>query len=273
MRLAIQTILLPGNNLEEKFSIAAYYGFDAVEVVVNPEFDLAENLSTIKHAMNTSGLPVSNICTHPIHDPIVPDPDERREKLAVLADLMGMADELDARGVICVPVRPPYTFPDLSPWVDQYELLKNLTVETLKPWVRGLPSGNSALFLEPLNRYEAYFLNRVEQAVEICHAVDHARIQLLADFFHMNIEERNFSDPLRLAGDLLGMVHIADNNRLQPGRGCMDFSPGFAALKEIDYPGYISIECWSAQGAVIEGDPEIALPETVELLRSVWADC
>jgi sugar phosphate isomerase/epimerase len=271
MLLAIQTLLLPGSSLEEKFHHAARYGFDAVEVVVNPEFDLAENLPDLRRAMQASGLPISNICTHPTHDPILPDPAERQKRLAVLAELLTLADELGASGVICVPVRPPHEFPALSPWKNRYELLKALTIETLGQWSAKLPTGKAALFLEPLNRYEAYFLNRVEQAAEICRAVDHPRLKLLADFFHMNIEERNFSEPLHLAGDLLGMVHIADNNRLQPGRGCMDYQAGFAALKDIRYAGYISIECWNAQGAAaIDGDPETALPETVSYLRSVW---
>jgi sugar phosphate isomerase/epimerase len=271
MKLSIQTLLLPGKSREEKFTNAARFGFDAVEVVVNPHFDLAENLAEIQAAMQSSGLPVSDICTHPIHDPILPDCAERQARLRVLAELMALADELGASGVICVPVRPPFEFPDLSPWKDRYELLKALTVETLGEWASKLAVGNASLFLEPLNRYEAYFLNRVEQAVEICRAIGHPRIKLLADFFHMNIEERNFSAPLRLAGGLLGMVHIADNNRLQPGRGCMDYHPGFAALKAIAYSGYISIECWSPEGAVIEGDPKAALPETVRYLRSAWS--
>lgn len=270
MRLAIQTILLPGDGLEAKFSNAARYGFDAVEVVVNPEFDLAENLPAVLRAKRASGLPVSNICTHPIHDPMLPDPTERQRRLATLAVLMSLADELGASGVISVPVRPPHVFPDLSPWKSRYELLEALTVETLSEWAARLPLGEAALFLEPLNRYEAYFLNRVEQAVEICRAVDHPRVKLLADFFHMNIEERNFSEPLRQAGDLLGMIHIADNNRYQPGRGCMDYRPGFAALKAIRYSGYISIECWQGERALIDGDPETALPETVDYLRALW---
>jgi sugar phosphate isomerase/epimerase len=272
MKLSIQTLLLPGKNLEEKFTNAARFGFNAVEIVVNPQFDLAENLAEIHNAMRSSGLPVSDICTHPMHDPIVPEYAERQKRLRALAELMILADELGASGVICVPVRPPFEFPDLSPWKDRYDLLKALTIETLGEWASGLETGKAALFLEPLNRYEAYFLNRVEQAVEICRAIDHSRVKLLADFFHMNIEERNFSAPLRLAGDLLGMVHIADNNRLQPGRGCMDYRQGFAVLKAIAYSGYISIECWSPEGAVIEGDPEAALPETVRYLRSAWSD-
>ena len=270
MHLAIQTLLLPGKNLNEKFANAARFGFDAVEVAIGPDFDLRQNLLAIQKASNLSGLPVSDICTHPVHDPFVPDATERLRRLAALADLMSLSDELGASGVICVPVRPPHEFPDLAPWVDRYELVKTLVIESLKDWSAGLPQGKSALFLEPLNRYETYFLNRVEQALEICREVDQPRLKLMADFFHMNIEEANFSEPFLQAGEFLGMVHIADNNRLQPGRGCLDYRPGFTALKAIGYDGNISIECWSPAGAVIAGDPEEALPETVRFLRREW---
>jgi sugar phosphate isomerase/epimerase len=272
MRIAIQTLLLPGRDLQEKFANAARYGFDAVEVAVGPDFDLSENLPAIQRASRLSRLPVSDICTHPIHDPILPDAAERRRRLSGLSDLMAMADELEATGVICVPVRPPYDFLDLAPWKDRYTLVKELTISVLSEWFNRLSPGNSALFLEPLNRYEAYFLNRVEQAVEVAQAIGHLRCKVLADFFHMNIEEVNFSDPLRQAGDRLGMLHIADNNRYQPGRGCMDYSPGFTTLKDIHYTGYISIECWQPAGAVIQGDPEQALPETVRYLRQTWEE-
>lgn len=277
MRLAIQTLLLPGRDLAEKFANARQFGFDAVEVAIGPDFDLRSNLSALQRASRSSGAPVSDICTHPIHDPIVPDMNERRKRLEALAELMMLADELGASGVICVPVRPPFEFPDPTPEKGDplgrlYERVRGLTIDTLGEWFARLPAGKSCLFLEPLNRYEADFLNRVEQAVEICRAIGHPRLRLLADFFHMNIEEINFADPFQLAGDLLGMVHIADNNRFQPGKGCLDFRPGFAALKEINYQGYISIECWQPQGAVILGDPEQALPETVAFLRQTWAE-
>jgi sugar phosphate isomerase/epimerase len=272
MRLAIQTLLLPGNDLQEKFHNARRFGFDGVEIVIGPEYDLRQNFDRIQEASRASGLPVSDICTHPMHDPFVPDAGERQRRLAALAELMQMADELGAGGVICVPVRPPFQFPDLSPWMSQYDLVKSLVIAVLGEWIVNLPKGKSALFLEPLNRYEAYFLNRVEQAVELCRAVRHPRVKILADFFHMNIEEASFSGAIHQAGDRLGMLHIADNNRLQPGRGCMHYLPAFKALKAIGFDSFISIECWSPQGARIAGDPEQALPETVSFLRRMWQD-
>lgn len=272
MRLAIQTLLLPGRDLVEQFDNAARYGFDGVEIAVGPTFDLTMHLSDVQQAMKSSGLPVSDICTHPMHDPIVPDPVERTKRLQLLKELLSQADHLGASGVVSVPVRPPHQFPDLSPWKDGYALMHDFAVTTLTEWAATLPAGTAALFLEPLNRYEAAFLNRVGQAVALAQAIDNPRVQVLADFFHMNIEEADMGAALLAAGDRLGMVHVADNNRLQPGRGCLDFRPGFAALKALDYQGFISIECWSPQGPVIEGPPESALPETVRFLRSEWAD-
>ena len=271
MRFAIQTLLVPGASLAEKFDNAVRYGFDGIELAVGPDFDLADHFKEAEQASANSGLPICAICTHPIHDPIVPDPLERQRRLKALADLVDMAEHLGANGVVSVPVRPPLQYPDLSPWMDRLSLLNALTIESLKSWSAGLPQGKAAVFLEPLNRYEAYFLNRVGHAVEIARAVNHPRVRALADLFHMNIEEADLGLPIKAAGADLGHVHIADNNRFQPGRGCLNFRPAFAALKAINYSGYISIECWSPRGPVIEGDPEVALPTTVRFMRDEYA--
>jgi sugar phosphate isomerase/epimerase len=269
MRFAIQTILLPGESLAEKFDNAARYGFDGVEIVVSPTFDLKANLTEIKQATAQSGLPACAICTHSIHDPLVPDVAERRKRLTALAELLTLADEIGAGGVVSVPVRPPHVYPDMSPWMDRRQTLMHLLIETLRALVQALPAGNASLFLEPLNRYEAYFLLRVADAVEAAEAVGHPRVKALGDFFHMNIEESDIAEAFYGASAHLGHIHIADNTRFQPGRGCMNFAPSFKALADMGYQGFISIECWTPRGAVIAGDPEIALPETVRFLHAL----
>jgi sugar phosphate isomerase/epimerase len=167
--------------------------------------------------------------------------------------------------VVSVPVRRPVAFPDL----DDAGLMA-FAAETLRAWAETLPAGRSALFLEPLNRYEATFLRRVEQAVELADAIDHPRVMALADLFHMNIEEASMPAPILAAGPRLGHVHIADNNRLQPGAGCLDFGPPFAALKQIGYTGVISIECSALGGPLAGQGPEMMLRETARFLRDQW---
>jgi sugar phosphate isomerase/epimerase len=263
VNLAIQTSRLPGTDLSEQFAAAARFGFDGVEVAVGPTFDLAERLDDVRRASETSGLPICAICTHSMHDPLLPDPEERARRFAGLADLLRMADEIGARGVVSVPVRPAHAFPDM---VDRDRELADLAVAEFSQWAATLPPGRSAVFLEPLNRYETFFVRRVEQAVALAERISHPRVMVLGDLFHMNIEESHLGEPLRRAGRHLGHVHVADNNRLEPGQGCLDFRTPFAALKAIGYQGYLAIECSRLSGA-----PDTALPATVRFLRDQWA--
>jgi sugar phosphate isomerase/epimerase len=267
VKFGIQNSRLPGDTLDEQFANARQYEFDAVEVSIGPTFDLSERFDDVRRAMDSSGVPVCAICTHSIHDPLQPDAVERERRFAGLAELLRLADELGAAGVISVPVRRPVTFPSFT---DQDRELRGFAVEQFRAWSARLPAGRSAVFLEPLNRYEATFLRRVEQAVDLATAVEHPRVTALADLFHMNIEEASMSEPILAAGERLGHVHIADNNRLQPGAGCMNFQASFAALKRAGYDGYVSIECTALGGPLVAQGPERMLPETVRFLREQW---
>ena len=82
-----------------------------------------------------------------------------------------------------------------------------------------------------------------------------------ADFFHLNIEEDDLPKAIVAAGPMISHVHVDDSNRLQPGTGHLDFPGAFAALREIDYDGWYTLECR------LRGDPESALPATAQFLR------
>lgn len=270
-KFAVQTIHLPGRDIGEQFEFAARCGYDAVEVAIRPDFDLIERVSAVESASRNAGIPVCAICTTRVHDPLHPDPTEQAKRLTAISDLLAAADALGANGVVSVPVRPPLMFDDV-PWSERWMRLRDRLIDALGAWSAALPAGRAALFLEPLNRYEAYFLNRVGQAVEIAQALQHPRVRVLADLFHMNIEETSLNDPIRAAGSLLGHVHIADNNRLQPGLGMLDFRPAFAALNAIGYAGYVSIECWSPDGPSVVGAADEALPAAVRFMRAQLED-
>jgi sugar phosphate isomerase/epimerase len=267
MRLAIQTSRLPGDSLGDKFANAGRFGFDGVEVNIGPEFDLAEHFDEVREASQTARKPVSGICTHSIHDPLMPDPAERARRFAELAELVRLAGGLGADGVISVPVRRAVTFPGM---VDVERELPELAVGELSRWAASLPAGKAAVFLEPLNRYEATFLRRVEQAAAIAERVGSPRVNSLADLFHMNIEEADMAKPIIAAAKQLAYVHIADNNRLQPGAGCLDFRPSFRALKEIGYTGWVSIECTGLGGPLEASGPGAMLSATAEFVRDQW---
>lgn len=98
------------------------------------------------------------------------------------------------------------------------------------------------LTIEPINRYETNFLNTIEETLYFIRATNCSNIGLLADTFHMNIEEADMLLSLQAAGRLLWHVHFADSNRYAPGMGHLDFQQLAGKLKEMDFQGYVSAE-------------------------------
>ena len=98
------------------------------------------------------------------------------------------------------------------------------------------------LVIEPINRYETNFLNTIQETLAFINAVGHPNVGLLADTFHMNIEEPSMSDSLKSGRNLLRHVHFADSNRYAPGMGHIDFAELIRSLKEMGYNGYASGE-------------------------------
>ncbi len=99
------------------------------------------------------------------------------------------------------------------------------------------------IVLEPLNTKECNFINSVSEGGEIVEAVNHPNFRLLADLYHMKMDQEG-PEPLLKYGHLIEHVHIAEKEgRTAPGVHGEDFTPYFKALKEIGYTGRISIEC------------------------------
>ena len=154
------------------------------------------------------------------------------------------------------PPEPPKTLYDL-----QCEIL----IEELAEIAPVAEETGTLVLLEPLNRYESRFLQRLDQAAEICRAVGSPGIKFMADFFHMNIEEIDLGQAIEETADYLGYVHLADSNRYQPGAGHLDFGPGLAALKRIDYEGFMTLEC-----RIMGEDKGQALIESARYIRNIW---
>lgn len=102
------------------------------------------------------------------------------------------------------------------------------------------------LVMEVLNRYESHLLNTAAEAVQFVKdllALGADNVGILMDAYHMNIEEANPAQALRLAGDHLWLYHAADSNRQAIGRGHTDFTSQMAALAAVGYAGPIILEC------------------------------
>jgi len=96
--------------------------------------------------------------------------------------------------------------------------------------------------IEPLNRFETYFLNTAADGAKFCDAVGHPSVGLLFDTFHANIEEKTVGDALRSAAPHLKHLHTCENDRGTPGSGHVAWNEFFTTLKSIGYDRWMTIE-------------------------------
>lgn len=251
---------IPGKTLREKAEALKRTGFEGIEL--GPEF-LNTTLEDILQQLDGPGISISAIVGS--IGLLSTNVGARRDAVELDKKRLDMASKLGASGVIEVPIFGSPEFPDPSPVMTIYELESRLLIAGLKELVGKIEQTGIPIILEPLNRYETHFIKRVEQAVEICKEVGSPdTIRILADFFHMSIEEADIADALKKGDKYIGYIHLADSNRLEPGAGHTDFAPGFAALKSIGYDGWLTIE----SGASTE--PEDALKRANKFIKTLW---
>jgi D-psicose/D-tagatose/L-ribulose 3-epimerase len=134
------------------------------------------------------------------------------------------------------------------------------------------------LAMEVLNRYESHLLTTADEAMTFVRQVGAANVGLLLDAYHMNLEEADPADALRLVGDRLWLYHVADSNRQGVGRGHTDFRSQIEALAGIGYTGPAILEC-TAPGpdpfTAIKDESSLAwletyLTESRQALQAMW---
>ena len=134
-------------------------------------------------------------------------------------------------------------------------------------WARGVESvkklGSVAsslgidFCLEVVNRFETHILNTAEEGMRYLKDVDCDSVKLLLDTFHMNIEEDNLADAIRLAGDKLGHLHVGEGNRKLPGTGHLPWNEMGKALNEIGFSGGVVMEPFVKMGGKVGEDIKV----------------
>lgn len=104
---------------------------------------------------------------------------------------------------------------------------------------------NIKLAVEPLNRFETDFMNTVQQGLDFFDLVDRDNVGFLLDTFHMNLEEKDIAEAIKLAGSKIFNFHSCENDRGTPGTGHIPWNVVFQGLKEISYDGPVVIESFT----------------------------
>lgn len=237
--------------LPEAFATAAAIGFDAVELFLpGPDF---VSVGEVKSLAAIHGLAIAAVGTGAgmlCHGLSITDADEGKRAAA----LDFMLQMIDFGGQLGAPA----ILGSMQGRGSIDLLAAGLRLCGERAATHGVP-----FIYEPLNRYETNLFNRLGDAAKLLELHDLTNVVLLADLFHMNIEERDLADAIRKAGRHIGHVHFADSNRQAMGFGHTDAKLVIAALGEIQYSGYLSAEIFPLP------DPETAARQTISSIRSL----
>lgn len=245
MQFGINTFLFtsPFTNASTPwFSKFKEWGFDGVEIAVEDATDFDANF--VRAELDRYGLRAGVVCAAmaPGRD-LRGTADEQAEGLAYLNSLLDIMPTLGAT-ILAGPLysavgRAEQTSPE------DYQQQLNTVAGHLRGLANRAESLGLRLAIEPLNRFETDFINTCEQALRLVEAVNSPALGLHLDTFHMNIEEKNLPDTLRRAGDKLWHLHACGTDRGTPGNDHTDWPGIAAALREIGYDGYATIESFT----------------------------
>ena len=246
MKIALQLGLLPGETVADKAKWARDHGVEGIELGV-----WGGGLAKLRRdADEINGIvPISSVCGNADADGntsfdfVDPDPTKRRRSIDGCKAVLEFCGEVGAAGQIVPPIFGGPKVPDLSPFMKPIEIEDRLMVAACQEIGPHAAERNTLFLLEPLNRYEQHYLRKQSDGVRVIQQSEVAGVALLSDLFHMHIEETNTPQALLDAGPHVAHLHLADNTRMEPGTGDIDFVAAFRALGQIGFQGYMAYEC------------------------------
>lgn len=226
------------DDLEKACADASELGFDAVEIFPpGPEVLSAEKILQLAGQFNLRVAAIGTGAGWIKHRFLLTSPDEviRTKAKTFIREIIAKAGELNTP-VIIGSMQGRY-----EGGVSREQALHWLA-EALHELSEFARERGTFVLYEFLNRYETNLINRLEDAAEFLKQNDLANVKVLADLFHMNIEEGSLPGAIERAGKSIGHVHFADSNRRPAGLGHTDMRSVIGALRKIGYHGYLSAE-------------------------------
>jgi D-psicose/D-tagatose/L-ribulose 3-epimerase len=222
--------------LEVTVARLARYGYDAIEISGEPaRYEPREVRPLLeRHRIRCCG---SVTLMTDGRDLISPDPGVRESSVQYINDCLTMVHELGGEFLCVVPSTVGKTVPQADPEVEW-----RWAVESLSRAAEWAERQGVMIGIEPINRFETYFINRGDQALALADAVGAPHVGVVLDAFHINIEEADPLGAIRQAGPHLFDFHVADNNRKPPGEGAHDWEQIVHTLRAAGYDGYLSSE-------------------------------
>ena len=259
LRLSFQEGTAPGESLNEKLDYMESMGIVGLEPGGGK---LADRVGELQQALSGRNIKISAICAGFGGFILAEDPKVKAEFDSTMRDIIAAAGELGSTGVIMVPA-----FNWQNPCMPHTLETREFLCEQMHELGEYALKHHTTVILEPLNRKEAHYLRLVSDAAAICRDSKSAGVKCMGDFWHMQEDTSDYAAFLSAGKEYLQHVHVASRGRrLMPGEdGELDnYVEGFRALKQLEYPHYVSFECGT------KGERNQTLKAAVELLRTQW---
>ncbi|MEX0779057.1 MAG: sugar phosphate isomerase/epimerase family protein [Balneolales bacterium] len=177
----------------------------------------------------------------PDENPISPSADVRNNSVDRIKQLIDQTHQMNAK-LLCGPLHSAFaTFADKAPDEQEYDW----SAEVLTKAGDYAAQADIILAPEAINRFECYLCNTMDQLVGLIQRINHPNVKAHFDTHHANIEEKNMAEAIRKVAPVLGHVHISENDRGTPGEGQVLWDEAFAALAEVKYDGWLTIEAFT----------------------------
>lgn len=261
-RISCQEQLLPGPTLEQKWQVAQQAGFTGIELRCEDDRTFDDRKAELRRAA-AAGVAMPSACLDLLHRLDASDVERRRATVRHVRSQVAAAAAVGVEMVV-IPICNGQS-PRGQSAADQPNRAadRGILLEALEELAEQAQRDGVVLGLEPLNRYENHVTNTLADAVALGKEIGLPSVRVAADTYHMNIEEADPAGALLSAGPWLGHVQLSDSNRLEPGRGHLDWSLLLGTLNAVGYHGWLALECR------LSGDAGDVLPRSVSLLRGV----
>jgi D-psicose/D-tagatose/L-ribulose 3-epimerase len=247
-------------------------GFDGVELpILDPE---AFEATAVGRELDRVGLERTAVAIIPGGLSLgASDPTIRRRTRAHLEACIASARDLGAT-ILAGPMYTPVGYlTGQRRTADEWHWV----IESWQQLSAAVRAAGIEIGIEPLNRFETYFLNTAADAAALCKAIGDPSIGILFDTFHANIEEKSVGPALRQAAPYLKHLHTCENDRGIPGSGHVAWAEFFEVVDDIKYDRWLTIESFgfalgplSAAAAIwrdLAPTPEAIAFSGVEFLR------
>jgi protein FrlC len=259
-------VWLPSYPLDEVIKRLARIGYQGIEIGAAsphayPRHMTPERKQYIRDVLQDNNLQVAAMLPAPgggqganVASPI---PEERADTIQYYKDVVDLCAYWGGKKVIYVAGWQIFGTTRRQAW--------DWSLQALGDIARHASDAGVTMVVEPTPT-DSNLIETADDALELQEAAGLDNVKVMFDTFHAIYRNEPITDYVYRMGKELSHVHLSDNDRLPPGSGSTDFRPLLAALEDVGYDGWLSMEISFDRRGV---DPDSVARKALEHLQSL----